>query len=129
MPLPSPKTMLTYASILEKPKYQVDEKTGIKYRLATGEIVEAACEALRQCALAAQGSADCGEVAELRAKLDLAIKGIRDFTEGHYDNPRQYRPEPCKHGQRWYEGCQSCDDAFMEQLASSLTSTTRGGGA
>ena len=47
MALPSPETMLTYASILEKPKYQVDEKTGIKYRLATGEIVEAACTALR----------------------------------------------------------------------------------
>lgn len=48
--LPKPETMLTYASILEKPKYQVDEKTGIKYRLATGEIVEAACAALRYCA-------------------------------------------------------------------------------
>jgi hypothetical protein len=48
--LPKPETMLTYASILEKPKYQIDEKTGIKYRLATGEIVEAACAALRYCA-------------------------------------------------------------------------------
>ena len=37
--------MLTYASILEKPKY--DERG---FQLATGEIVEAACAALRHCA-------------------------------------------------------------------------------
>lgn len=48
--LPSAETMLTYASILEKPQYQVDPKTGQKYPLATGEIVEAACAALRFCA-------------------------------------------------------------------------------
>lgn len=47
--LPSPETMLTYASILEKPQYYIhtDRK---KYRLATGEIIEAACAALRYCA-------------------------------------------------------------------------------
>jgi hypothetical protein len=43
--LPAPETMLTYASILEKPKY---DPRGVK--LATGEIVEAACAALRICA-------------------------------------------------------------------------------
>jgi hypothetical protein len=43
--LPTPETMLTYASILEKPQY---DKFGV--RLATGEIVEAACAALRVCA-------------------------------------------------------------------------------
>jgi len=37
--------MLTYASILEKPKY--DERG---FQLATGEIIEAACAALRHCA-------------------------------------------------------------------------------
>jgi hypothetical protein len=37
--------MLTYASILEKPKY--DERG---FQLATGEIIEAACAALRYCA-------------------------------------------------------------------------------
>jgi hypothetical protein len=43
--LPSPETMLTYASILEKPKY--DERG---FQLATGEIIEAACAALCYCA-------------------------------------------------------------------------------
>ena len=43
--LPSPETMLTYASILEKPKY--DERG---FQLATGEIIEAACAALRHYA-------------------------------------------------------------------------------
>lgn len=48
--LPTPETMLGYASILEKPKYEVDPKTGIKYRLKDGEVVKAACAALRYCA-------------------------------------------------------------------------------
>ena len=46
--LPAPETMLTYASILEKPQYTV--KNGARSKLATGEIVEAACAALRICA-------------------------------------------------------------------------------
>jgi hypothetical protein len=46
--LPSPETMLTYASILEKPQYIV--VNGHKQLLATGEIIEAACAALRYCA-------------------------------------------------------------------------------
>lgn len=41
--LPKPETMLAYASILEKPQCQ-------KWLLATGEIIEAACAALRYCA-------------------------------------------------------------------------------
>jgi phage gp45-like len=40
--------MLPYASILEKPKYEV--RDGKRIQLATGEIVEAACAALRICA-------------------------------------------------------------------------------
>lgn len=51
MTLPSPETMLTYASILEKPQYWVDPR-GRKWLLATGEIIEAACAALRHCASA-----------------------------------------------------------------------------
>ncbi len=46
--LPAPETMLTYASILEKPQYVVHK--GKRHQLATGEIVEAACAALRICA-------------------------------------------------------------------------------
>ena len=43
--LPAPETMLAYASMLEKPQY-----TPRGDRMATGEIVEAACAALRVCA-------------------------------------------------------------------------------
>jgi hypothetical protein len=46
--MPSPETLLTYASILEKPQYEFTR--GRKIKLATGEIVEAACAALRVCA-------------------------------------------------------------------------------
>lgn len=46
--LPQAETMLVYASILEKPQYFV--KNGVKFLLPTGEIVEAACSALRLCA-------------------------------------------------------------------------------
>lgn len=46
--LPNPETMLTYASMLEKPQHVI--KNGVKFPIATGEIVEAACAALRVCA-------------------------------------------------------------------------------
>jgi hypothetical protein len=49
MHLPKPETMLAYASILEKPQYWIDPR-GRKCLLATGEIIEAACAALRYCA-------------------------------------------------------------------------------
>lgn len=45
--LPSVETMLCYADILEKPKFDV--RNGIKYRLPNGEIIKAAIEALRFC--------------------------------------------------------------------------------
>ncbi|MGY3527305.1 hypothetical protein [Bradyrhizobium sp. USDA 4452] len=60
------------------------------------------------------------ECERLKALTERAIKGIRDFTEGNYDNPRQHRPATCKHDQYWYQGCQSCDEAYMEALVSSL---------
>lgn len=46
--LPQSETMLIYASILEKPQYHV--KDGVKYLIPTGEVIEAACDALRYCA-------------------------------------------------------------------------------
>ena len=46
--LPAAETMLTYASVLEKPQYVI--QNGRRFELATGEIVEAACAALRICA-------------------------------------------------------------------------------
>lgn len=62
--LPKPETMLTYASMLEKPQYHVDAVTGAKFRLATGEVVEAACAALRYCAaLASEPVAGTAELA------------------------------------------------------------------
>jgi len=52
--MPKPETMLTYASILEKQQYVV--KDNVKYPIPTGEIVEAACAALRYCAALPQSS-------------------------------------------------------------------------
>jgi hypothetical protein len=43
--LPAPETLEAYASILGKPQYTMRGE-----RMATGEIVEAACAALRICA-------------------------------------------------------------------------------
>lgn len=43
--LPKSETMRAYASILEKPQYDTRG-----FKLATGEVVEAACAALRVCA-------------------------------------------------------------------------------
>lgn len=52
--LPASETLEAYASILEKPQYHIDAR-GRKTRLATGEIVEAACAALRICARIKEG--------------------------------------------------------------------------
>jgi len=46
--LPQPETMLTYASILEKPQYYIHNHQ--KFLMPRGEIVEAAITALRVCA-------------------------------------------------------------------------------
>lgn len=48
MTLPSPETMLIYASILEKPKYYF--RDGHRFLLPQGEIIAAAIAALRHCA-------------------------------------------------------------------------------
>lgn len=46
--LPAPETMLTYASILEKPQYYIHNRQ--KFLLPRGEIITAAIAALRHCA-------------------------------------------------------------------------------
>lgn len=97
--LPKPETMLTYASMLEKPQYQVDPKTGVKYRLATGEVVEAACAALRYCAALApsiEGQAGGGESEEWSLACTLA------GAELNYRNSYEQRgPDHIETGRRW----------------------------
>lgn len=78
--LPQPETMLTYASILEKPRYWVDPR-GQKWLLATGEIIEAACAALRYCAQF-KSSAPVSRVPDALARLLHAVK-----TCDSYANP------------------------------------------
>lgn len=46
-------------------------------------------------------------------------KGIQDFLDGNYENPRQHRPGKCSHGQYWYQGCDQCDEAYFTALLSS----------
>lgn len=48
MSLPKSETMLAYASILERPQYVI--KNGVRFPITTGEVIEAACAALRFCA-------------------------------------------------------------------------------
>lgn len=64
MTLPKPETMLIYASILEKPQYYIDAVTGAKYLLPTGEIIEAACAALRYCAATTGGESRAAVIEE-----------------------------------------------------------------
>lgn len=74
MTLPKPETMLTYASILEKPQYVV--QNGIRYQLATGEVIEAACSALRQRAAATPSSPQDREAAVLPRATDIKFNDL-----------------------------------------------------
>lgn len=75
--MPKPETMLAYASILEKPQYWVDPKTGQKYLLATGEIVEAACAALRFCAAVAPTCDDVVPMTNNNAAIIEQVEAMR----------------------------------------------------
>lgn len=93
MSLPSPETMLAYASILEKPKY--DDRG---FKLATGEIVEAACAALRHCAglsAFAQRAPMAADIALIiqdgwyagRSSVEVAEQIMREFDSPAHNSP------------------------------------------
>jgi hypothetical protein len=67
-------------------------------------------------------NADLLELARLR-------KGIQNYLDGNYLNPRQNRPEPCKHDHLWYQGCDECDDEYFTSLlrGPSIPNGERGG--
>lgn len=37
-------------------------------------------------------------------------KGIQDFLDGDYENPRAHRPNKCSHGVYYFESCAVCDE-------------------
>lgn len=47
-------------------------------------------------------------------------KGIQDYLDGDYENPRQHRcmsdKGKCKHGIYWWEECGSCGDEHFSNL-------------
>ena len=55
-------------------------------------------------------------------------KGIQDYLDGNYLNPRQNRPKPCKHSHLWYQGCDECDEEYFTLLlrGPELTQAQRG---
>lgn len=115
--LPKPEMMLTYASILEKPQYWID-KSGHKFLLQTGEIVEAACAALRL-------------TAALRASARPAVEGVesalvaelQEFDSFLNEPPayedqikvREYRhaAKPAEEGQSIVEKCAAVCDHWI----------------
>lgn len=124
MSLPSPETMLAYASILEKQQYVVHNR--IKYPIATGEIVEAACAALRHCAslnVFAQGALSDDNPEDMLESIRLLMEQCQrqrdalDAVLNWYGNDRQIAFP----GKQIVEALGSTD-------TSALTSTERGEG-
>lgn len=60
------------------------------------------------------------------SEINRLRKGIQDYLDGNYDNPRKSRPEPCKHGRLWYESCEACTDEHFAKLLSDETSFSIG---
>lgn len=64
-------------------------------------------------------------VTEAATVIECLRKGIQDYLDGNYTNPRSYRNKPdgngkCVHLQWWYEPCEQCiDDHFTALLAQS----------
>jgi hypothetical protein len=56
------------------------------------------------------------ETDSLRNEVARLRKGIQDFLDGNYENPRLHRPSKCGHGRLWFEGCDECDAAHFEKL-------------
>lgn len=48
---------------------------------------------------------------EAANEIERLRKGIQDYLDGNYENPRQHRPDldACKHGMPWYSECITCD--------------------
>lgn len=55
-------------------------------------------------------------------EVERLRKGIQDFLDGNYDNPRSYRAQgpqaKCPHGHYYYEDCNSCDSEHFAKLLS-----------
>jgi hypothetical protein len=47
-------------------------------------------------------------------------KGIQDYLDGNYENPRKHRAEDprstCQHGRHYWEDCGECIDAHFQSL-------------
>ncbi len=75
-------------------------------------------------------NADLLEVVQLRKDNERLRKGIQDFLDGDYINPRKYRYEPgdgkCHHGRYWYEECGRCDENHFASLLSSQERQSNG---
>ena len=64
----------------------------------------------------------------LRASVEGMRKGIQDFLDGNYDNPRKYRGNAsasgqCPHARYYYEDCAHCDEAHLKAVLSPDPST------
>ncbi len=57
----------------------------------------------------ATGAECAAEILRLRA-------GIYAILTGDYDNPRRYRPEPCRHHVPYCDVCERCLDAALERV-------------
>lgn len=49
---------------------------------------------------------------------DRLRKGVQDFLDGNYSNPRSYRHDTgaCPHGQPYYQDCGECNDEHFRKL-------------
>ncbi len=56
-------------------------------------------------------------------KADVLAKGIQDYLDGNYENPRNHRPGDCKHGTPYYQACERCVDIHFEAVLKAAEAT------
>lgn len=69
---------------------------------------------------------DAQDLAGYKAEVERLRKGIRDFLDGNYPNPRKHRPDKCGHGIYYYDQCEQCNDDYFVKLL--LTNAEGGDG-
>jgi hypothetical protein len=67
----------------------------------------------------------CRDLSITEKRLEVALKGIQDYLDGDYINPREQRPLQCPHGSYYYEECGQCDEIHFLQV---LKEVRRAGG-
>ena len=51
---------------------------------------------------------------EAADRIEEYSNAIQSYLDGNYPHPRNFRPDDCPHGVRYWMDCGSCDEEFWQ---------------